>query len=903
MEGTSVTTDKLVFVEEPVKYKLTNGENRYPNDRLIAVANNHRLIFVSLPDKLVAIDFPNISNGGQSQVQEINSYKFAFQLDHSPTLLSVAYNGDGSHLLVCGVQANTPVIEVFDLNSNTSMGKVKLSQCPNVGIEDEAWHPDRNNPIVALTTGSGHLLVLAINDKNKTISIVYDAQCEAMTCCWSPKGKNLAVGLYNGQIFRLEPVMTASSFTFKDVANSTLTLVGNMITPEHSVVRLRWINRTYLMAVHAKLNKSTFDTVHTLLTAKPGQPHKSWQNILMETKQVDKYYAYMENLGNAVICMSNASSEAAVIGLPDKRAVNSNQDLSEWQLLLIDREGARLDLPLDENNCETLPLGLTLAEIEGRHVLVIYMSDGKMCMYSLRHSEDILFRPSAKKEGANKVVTSAAAPAQQQQQQTMSSFSSMATPGMSTFGSASSGGFGAPASFGASAFSGLGQTPPKPAFGSPAFSSLSSAPGAATFGSAPAFGSGFATSNPVTFGTAAQSATTAAPAAAAPTFGSSTEPKTFGALASSTTATKTSTGFGALSTEAPKTFGSLAAAASSGVPPAPAPASTFGSSGGLFGGLGQTTSGSSTFGSPATGGGLSTPFNFSLPDATKSAATTVPHPGPAPTPAPAQAPPQPALATATPQQAATPQLPNQQQHPKQQQQQHQKECTTNKYIEAPARDAQLHKLKSIVRDNAQQLESLKCGNDIRSQLDTIQEFETVFREAQESIKQEISELDIGMLENHYLIDFINASPRKKSINPNVNKLLQKLDSFREKLKGIATSLNEVNLVVDVACDDARRQRSHPNRKPSPDIIFKTLATNQKLINVLKAKLHNNTSLNVSSYSQRLDDASVLSNGVSISEVVSKTNPTAIKRLREFLSSRGESIPVRRPLQSLDTSKH
>lgn len=388
MEGQSNINNKLKFKE----LKKIKTPQIGPVHKAIAAANSHNLIFICSDGNTVkAISSQILDDGFSDSGRNL-------QLSFRPTLLTVARYGYSSTLLVTGQNdtQNCPVVEAFDIDNLQSIGRLNLTELGNAEIVDYAWNPNYYESIVTLCTNRGHLVVVAIDRKIKGLSMVYnEPQYGALTCCWSPKGKNLAIGMQNGKILRLEPVITTSGFTFKEVANSVITLASPKITPEHQVVKLRWLNKTFLLSVHAKYrNPNGPDTIYSVITVKPSKPFLYWPNVCFENQIQTNYTIHLANLTNAVVCSSNASSEATVIGVNGSKEAKSNE-LKDWHSVIIDEEGARIELPLDANNRETYPLGFTTAYLtKFEHpILLFYSSDGHICPYAAIHSEGILKLP------------------------------------------------------------------------------------------------------------------------------------------------------------------------------------------------------------------------------------------------------------------------------------------------------------------------------------------------------------------------------------------------------------------------------------------------------------------------------------------------------------------------------
>ena len=390
MEGQFNPTNSLKFLESKRLKVAQDGSSSNKAVKLITAANEHNLILVGCNDQTIRAvcisDLLDSSKPGQPEASILHQLKF------KPTLLTVARNGFSSTLLIAGLNATTncPIISIYDLDSKTSLGDVGIREAHASEIVDYAWHPNYHESIIALCSNNGHLILFAIQRLKKKVAKLYCTdKFKSLTCCWSPKGKNLAIGTVHGQVLRLEPVFAANETNFNVVNNSTINF---SYTPEHQLVRLRWINKTYLLSIH----KNSTEAIFSVLTIKPNKPYICWTGALCDNQATNHYVAHVANLTNYVVCSSSASGEAAIFGaLGQKDAASS--DIGAWSCLIVDEEGARIELPLDANNRETHAQGLTVAFLKDgmqNHPILIYLSsDNVICPYTAIHSEDKLKIP------------------------------------------------------------------------------------------------------------------------------------------------------------------------------------------------------------------------------------------------------------------------------------------------------------------------------------------------------------------------------------------------------------------------------------------------------------------------------------------------------------------------------
>jgi len=826
MEGPCITSGKLRFVESRRKYRASQNVNSFQSYKLIAAANNHGLVILGFDDKTVkAVQTDQLLDFTQSkekaEIVNLQQFNSTIQLTFKPTLLSVARHGYSSVLFVSGQDdvSKFPIIEAIDLDVQHPFGKLELRELAGSEIVDYAWHPNYYDSIVALCTTRGSLLVVVLNRKEKSISLVYNSQqYGALTCCWSPKGKNLAIGMLNGRILRLEPVITSNSFTFKEVDKSTFAFSHPKMTPDHQLTRLRWINKTFLMSVHAKQASPTGpETIHSVITVKPSKPYRYWTNICFENQNVPNYTVHLANLSNTVICASNASGEAAVIGVDGSKEARTNE-LTDWHSIIIDEEGARIELPLDNNNRETFPRGLTMAfiknnvnsEVVDRPILIFYTNDGVICPYAAIHSENILKLPDF-----------------QQPQECPITIKSPAR-------SESTHSFGGQAAISSGSLnlstSSLGLTNPILTKGPFSGGTLTQH----TFGSASLTQSPFGASSLLSGNsTLHQSPLQGFGASLASTFGS----------------TQLSAGGSPMM----NTFASISASVENQQPSIAKPMTQIQSS-------------------PPK------PVEQIVPTPSKLAVEVTP-----------------SLPTAIAKQVESDSVVSLPASKKVE-----PEIDFGPKIEElKAFPEEIAAMKKKIEFNEVFLSLLDEINHLRNQFDEIQEIHKIHREVLDAIKEDIESLDIGMLENLYLIEYIKSRSkgvsRRKSLDPMT---LKKVESIKMKTKLMAEKLKDLNDHVDLSWEDFVRRKTAMDNKErrlnSLDIIYKTLATNQKIINELKkrAAAHPGNSPKVQKQTEVYSESSLKRRTL---------DPVKLRAFREFLSSRS-IVPVRRPELVKQTSR-
>lgn len=174
-------------------------------------------------------------------------------------------------------------------------------------------------------------------------------------------------------------------------------------------------------------------------------------------------------------------------------------------------------------------------------------------------------------------------------------------------------------------------------------------------------------------------------------------------------------------------------------------------------------------------------------------------------------------------------------------------------------------------------------NHLRERFDEVLDLHKAHHDAIDAVREDINKLDLEVLETFYLIEYIKSRRscdiKKKSIDPVT---LKKVNNIKLKLKTIEDKLEDLNNHVDVAWEDFVRRKSNKERRiNSLDIIYKTLATNQKIINALKRKVEIVPEVTASA-------------PVNVCPSSMKPRDENHGKFEEFLSSRSV-VPVRRPI--------
>ncbi|KAI0350061.1 hypothetical protein OH77DRAFT_1514617 [Trametes cingulata] len=440
---------------------------------------------------------------------------------------------------------------------------------------------------------------------------------------WSPKGKQIAIGLESGDIVTFSPTDTSSAKTFVPRPQGV---------DGQSIISTVWLSNPEFHAIYVPAGQFTPDVEqsHYILSL------DSKANTAGDVKLNSPYLPFpgLRPPGSFVVVLRNwepsrlllfvGDSTSSDIGLIGSLANSSS--LESWYNFTLE-ETSTPSVPLDADMNETVLLGLELdltndkpfqytgpsgeeTDVPPPPIMYLYASDGTLTGWHIIQTQGAAYpgmaAPSATPASISPAVSTTANPANTPQSvfaspvaparspSQSSAFGATTTPGTGLgFGAFS----GAPAAFGSTSFGFSAQTSPTQSLQAPALSTPSMSVEMASASEDPMVSETDSGLGGMSLGGEGESAQPKPGAGTSSMFGSfgaqqqntpSTSPFGGGATASPTFAAfgagpvKPATGFGAFASNGPSAFGASSSFGSGGA---------FGSSGSAFGG------GSSAFGS------------------------------------------------------------------------------------------------------------------------------------------------------------------------------------------------------------------------------------------------------------------------------------------------------------------
>ncbi|KAM9324315.1 nuclear pore complex protein Nup214 [Gastrophryne carolinensis] len=377
------------------KVRVFNPPQNIPEGRssLLAISNKYGLLFVGSPsglkvfytkDVLLPVqqgDDPNAIISGPSGIEVLTKYP----VHH------VALSSENLTLSVCTASSESGC-QISFYDTRTLLNKVKqpkqafasqtLLRDPSCFVTDLKWNPVASTVAVCLSDGS--ISVLQVSD-TVTLYANLPAAKGVTSVCWSPKGKQLAVGKQDGTVVQYLPNLQEKKVIpcppFYDSDNPV------------KVLDVIWISTYVFGVVYAAADGSLETSPQLVMVLLPKKEDKRQERFLNFTeicfsssnvRQHHFFMNYMEDW-DVLLAASAASIEVSVIAkLPDQNS---------WELWILE-DSSRAELPVSDNSDDTLPMGVVVDYSNQQKVviseekilpptpiMVVLSTDGVLCPF------------------------------------------------------------------------------------------------------------------------------------------------------------------------------------------------------------------------------------------------------------------------------------------------------------------------------------------------------------------------------------------------------------------------------------------------------------------------------------------------------------------------------------------
>ncbi|KAM4635277.1 nuclear pore complex protein Nup214 isoform 2-T2 [Polymixia lowei] len=381
------------------KTRVFDSPEDLPKDRssLLALSNKFGLIFVGLDrtlkvyltrDILSADKFEGNSNENVEDTTALVELSVELPLHH------LALSSDELTLSVCGMSDEAGLSLAF-YDVRTFMNKTRLQKLPfasqqpavdpGTRVQDLKWNPVQAS-MLAVCMSDGSLMVLDVAD-----SITVQARLPAssgITCiCWSPKGKQVAVGKMNATVSQYTPALKE----MKVISCPSFYSLDNPV----KVLDVLWLRTFEFAVVYAAADGSPGTPPELVVITLPKKDEKvearylNFNDLVYGICSERQHHFFLSHIEDwdVVFAASAASIEVSIIA--------RQEDKNNWELWLLE-DASRAELPVSQTSDDTLPLGLAIDFTSQQEIhisdekrlppvptMLVLSTDGVLCPFAL----------------------------------------------------------------------------------------------------------------------------------------------------------------------------------------------------------------------------------------------------------------------------------------------------------------------------------------------------------------------------------------------------------------------------------------------------------------------------------------------------------------------------------------